>query len=358
MKAALLTEFGAPLVIEEVEPSPLGARDVRVQIDASGVCHTDLTIAHGGLPRDLPIVQGHEGAGTVTDVGPDVSRVRKGDRVIGAIITACGDCWFCLHERSNLCTRLFSLQGTSRAIRANGDMVPGASGLATFAEEMTVDETLLVPVATDLPAEQLALVGCGVATGVGAVFNTAGVEPGSTVAVFGCGGVGQSVVQGCAIAGAARVFAVDPVPMKRDTALRLGATDAIDPTMADPVAQIVETTGGLGVDYAFEVTGIPAVLLQAYRSARRGGTAIMIGMPRHDEVLEVSPFELFVGEKRLVSSVYGTTQVRRDFPRLVALAETGRLDLDALVTQRFSLDRINDAMAALEAGEVIRAVLV
>jgi len=145
MKAALLTEFGAPLVIEEVEPAPLGPRDVRVRIDASGVCHTDLTIAHGGLPRDLPIVQGHEGAGTVTDVGPDVTRVRRGDRVIGAIITACGDCWFCLHERSNLCTRLFSLQGTSRAIRGNGDAVPGASGLATFAEEMSVDETLLVP---------------------------------------------------------------------------------------------------------------------------------------------------------------------------------------------------------------------
>lgn len=358
MKAALLTEFGAPLVIEEVEPAPLGPRDVRVRIDASGVCHTDLTIAHGGLPRELPIVQGHEGAGTVTDVGPDVTRVRRGDRVVGAIITACGDCWFCLHERSNLCTHLFSLHGTPRAVRPNGELIPGASGLATFAEEMTVDETLLVPVATDLPAEQLALLGCGVATGVGAVFNTAGVEPGSTVAVFGCGGVGQSVVQGCALAGAARIFVVDPIPMKRDTALRLGATDAVDPADADPVARIVDATGGLGVDYAFEVTGIPAVLLQAYRTARRGGTAVMIGMPRHDEVLEVSPFELFVGEKTLAASVYGTSQVRRDFPRLVALAESGRLDLGALVSQRFTLERINDAFAALRSGTVIRAVLV
>jgi S-(hydroxymethyl)glutathione dehydrogenase/alcohol dehydrogenase len=358
VKAALLTEFGAPLVLEEVEPAPLGPRDVRVCVDARGVCHTDLTIARGGLPRELPIIPGHEASGTVTDVGPEVSRVRVGERVIGAIITACGNCWFCLHERSNLCTHLFTLQGTPKAYRADGSAVPGASGLATFAEEMTVDETLVVPVATDLPAEQLALVGCGVATGVGAVLNTAQVEPGATVAVFGCGGVGQSVVQGCALAGAARVFAVDPVALKRDTAMRLGATDPVDPAEADPVAQIVEATGGLGVDYAFEVTGIPAVLLQAHRAARRGGTAVMIGMPRHDEMLEVSPFELFVGEKTLAASVYGTTQVRRDFPKLVALAESGRLDLGAMVSARFALDGVNDAIAAMESGDVIRAVLV
>jgi S-(hydroxymethyl)glutathione dehydrogenase/alcohol dehydrogenase len=222
----------------------------------------------------------------------------------------------------------------------------------------SVDETLVVPVATDLPAEQLALVGCGVATGVGAVLNTAHVEPGSTVAIFGCGGVGQSVIQGARIAGAERIFAVDPLDNKRATAAALGATDVIDPVEADPVEQLKAATNGLGVDYAFEVTGIPAVLLQTYRSVRRGGTAVMIGMPRFDETIEFSAMELFMDEKRLASSIYGTTQVRRDFPRLVAMAESGRLDLGALVSQRFSLPEVNDAIAAMASGEVIRAVLV
>jgi S-(hydroxymethyl)glutathione dehydrogenase / alcohol dehydrogenase len=358
VKAALLVSFGEPLAIEDVEPVPVGPHDVRVRVDASGVCHTDLSVARGALPRALPIIPGHEASGTVTEVGRDVTRVRVGDRVIGAIITACGNCWFCVHDRSNLCTHLFELQGSPKATRADGSVVPGASGLATFAEEMTVDETLVVPVATDLPAEQLALVGCGVATGVGAVLNTARVEPGATVAVFGCGGVGQSVVQGARIAGAARIFAIDPVPLKRDTAAALGATDLVDPGFADPVEQVIEATGGLGVDYAFEVTGLPPVMLQTYRSVRRGGTAVMIGMPRHDDRIEFSAFELFVGEKQLASSVYGTTQVRRDFPRLVTMAESGHLDLASLVSRRFSLDQVNDAIAAMERGEVIRAVLV
>ena len=358
MKAALLLEFGKPLAIEQVEPVPVGTHDVRVRIDARGVCHTDLSVTQGALPRSLPIIPGHEASGTVVEVGSDVTRARVGDRVIGAIITACGDCWFCVHDRSNLCTHLFDLQGSAKAIRTGGDPVAGASGLATFAEEMVVDETLVVPVATDLPAEQLALVGCGVATGVGAVLNTAQVEPGASVAVFGCGGVGQSVIQGARIAGAARIFAIDPVALKRDTAAKLGATDVVDPTVADPVDQLVEATGGLGIDYTFEVTGIPEVLLQAYRSARRGGTAVMIGMPRHDDTIEFSAFELFVGEKRLASSIYGTTQVRRDFARLVSMAESGLLDLGSLVSRRFSLEQVNEAMAAIESGDVIRAVLV
>jgi S-(hydroxymethyl)glutathione dehydrogenase / alcohol dehydrogenase len=358
VKAALLVGFNEPLVLEDVVVVAPGPHEVRVHIDARGVCHTDLSIAQGAIPRALPIIPGHEASGTVTEIGSDVTRVKVGDRVIGAIITACGQCWFCLHDRSNLCTHLFSLFGAPKATRRDGTTVPGASGLATFAQEMTVDESLVVPVQTDLPAEQLALVGCGVATGVGAVLNTAAVEPGSTVAIFGCGGVGQSVTQGARIAGASRIFAIDPVPLKRDTALSLGATDAIDPTAFDPVEQLREATAGLGVDYAFEVTGIPDVLLQAYRAARRGGLAVMIGMPRHDDTILFPAFELFMDEKRLASSVYGTTQVRRDFPKLVRMAESGQLDLGSLVSRRFALDDVNDALATMQAGEVIRAVLV
>jgi S-(hydroxymethyl)glutathione dehydrogenase / alcohol dehydrogenase len=357
MKAALLLEAGQPLSIEEVEPAPLGARDVRVRIEASGVCHSDLSVAQGGMPFPLPLILGHEACGIVTDAGAQVSRVKPGDRVVAAIISSCGDCWFCVHDRSNLCSHLFDLMPLPKASRADGTPVPGTTALGTFAEEMSVEETMVVPVTTDLPAEQLALLGCGVATGVGAVLNTAQLEPGSTVAVFGCGGVGQSVIQGSVIAGAERVFAVDPVPMKRDTALRLGATDTIDPGAGDPVERLAEATGGLGVDYAFEVTGLPSVILQTYSAVRRGGTAVVIGMPKFDDMVQFSAWSLFADEKRLLSSVYGTTQPRRDFARLVRMVEAGHLDLGAMVSRRFSLDDVNDAFRAMESGEVIRAVL-
>jgi len=212
------------------------------------------------------------------------------------------------------------------------------AGLGTFSDVMTTGESMLVKVETDLPPEQLALIGCGVTTGVGAALNTARVTPGSSVAVIGCGGVGQAVIQGARIAGAARIF-------------------AIDPANGDPVGQVQAATGGRGADYAFEVIGLPETILQAYQTARRGGTVVIVGMPRFDASVTFPAISLFADEKRTLGCMYGSAQVRRDFPKFIGLVETGRLDISSMVSRRIKLDEVNDAFRAMEAGEVIRSVI-
>jgi S-(hydroxymethyl)glutathione dehydrogenase/alcohol dehydrogenase len=357
MRAAILTAFNEDMVIEEVAAPAPGPRDVVVRIDASGVCHSDLSVAVGNVPMPPPIILGHEGAGTVLEVGKQVSRVAVGDTVIASFVPACGNCFFCLRDQAQLCETMGAHTMVVKGTRADGSTVTGMSGLGTFADVMTVDETMLVKVETDLPAEQLALIGCGITTGVGAALNTAQVEPGSTVAVIGCGGVGQSVIQGARIAGAARIFAIDPVEMKRKTAEQFGATDLVDPGQGDVLEQIQSATGGRGVDFAFEVIGLPETMVQAYQLARRGGTAVIVGMARYDAVVTLPAISLFAENKRILGTMYGAAQVRRDFPRFVSLAETGRLDLGTMVSRRIHLHEVNDAFRAMEAGEVIRSVI-
>jgi S-(hydroxymethyl)glutathione dehydrogenase/alcohol dehydrogenase len=280
-----------------------------------------------------------------------------GDTVIASFIPACGNCWYCLHGKSNLCDKGGELMLATRAHRHDGSNVFGMTGLGTFSDVMTTDQASLVKVETDLPPEQLALIGCGVTTGVGAALNTAQIVPGSTVAVIGCGGVGQAVIQGARIAGASRIFAIDPVEMKRKTAEQLGATDGIDPADGDPTAQVQALTGGRGADYAFEVIGLPETILQAYGTARRGGTVVVVGMARLDAMITMPAISLFAEEKRILGCMYGSAQVRRDFPRFVDLVETGRLDVGSMVSRRIKLDEVNDAFRAMENGEVIRSVI-
>jgi S-(hydroxymethyl)glutathione dehydrogenase/alcohol dehydrogenase len=322
------------------------------------VCHSDLTVQTGGVPMPPPVILGHEGAGTVLEVGPDVVGLSVGDRVIASFIPACGVCWYCLRDQSNLCETANELMFATRGVRADGTPVWGMTGLGTFTDEMVTSQTMLVKVHTDLPADQLALIGCGVTTGVGAALNTAKVEPGSTVAVIGCGGVGQAVIQGARIAGASRIFAIDPVEMKRKTAEQQGATDLIDPADGDPTTQVQELTGGRGVDYAFEVIGLPETMLQAFFTARRGGTVCIVGMPRIEAQVTFPAFPLFSDEKKMLGCFYGSAQVRRDFPRFVSLIETGRLDVGSMVSRHIHLDEVNDAFRAMQAGEVIRSVIV
>src|SRR5262249_54124345 len=221
-------------------------------------------VQRGGVPMPVPLILGHEGAGTVIETGPEVSRVKKGDRVIASFIPACGNCFFCLHEQSNLCEQSTDSMVAARATRDDGSSVFGMTGLGTFADVMMTNEASLVKIETDVPNEQLALIGCGVTTGVGAALLTAKVQPGSTVAVIGCGGVGQSVIQGARIAGASRIFAIDPVELKRKTAEQLGGTGLVDPGDGDPVEQVRALTEGRGADYAFEVIGLPETIQQAY----------------------------------------------------------------------------------------------
>jgi S-(hydroxymethyl)glutathione dehydrogenase/alcohol dehydrogenase len=358
VKAALLLGVNEPLVIETLTPEPLGPHDVRVRIDASGVCHSDVSIATGYVPMPPPVILGHEGAGTVLEVGAQVTRVRVGDRVITSFVPACGACWYCTNDQPQLCERMIDIALARHSRRADGTEVFSMSGLGTFADEMVSHEWSLVAVETDLPAEQLALIGCGVMTGVGAVLNTAEVRPGSTVAVIGLGGVGQAVVQGARVAGAARVIAIDPVAMKRRTAADLGASDLVDPADGDVAEQVRALTGGRGADYAFEVVGRPETMVQARDLTRPGGTVVIVGMPRFDATVTFPAYSMFHDEKALLGSNFGSAHVRRDFPRLVALVEGGSLDLAHMVTRTIALDGVNDAFAAMLDGEVIRSVIV
>jgi S-(hydroxymethyl)glutathione dehydrogenase/alcohol dehydrogenase len=353
----MFTETGKDLSIENVEPTPPGPRDVVVQLGASGVCHSDLSLKNGYVGIMPGTILGHEGAGKVVEVGKEVTKVKAGDHIVAAFIPACGTCWFCLHDASHLCDNELNVMMAMRGNRADGSQYMAMTGLGTFAEAMTCNEQSIVKIETSVPDEQLALIGCGVTTGVGAALNTAKVEPGSTVAVIGCGGVGQAVIQGSRIAGASRIIAVDPVELKRKTAESLGATDFVDPSQGDPVAQVQQLTSGRGVDYAFEVIGLPETTLQAYNMIRKGGTAVMVGMTRAEAQVTLPTFDLFFNEKTLKGCKYGSGQVRRDFQRFADLIETGRLDTSSMVSRTVKLDDVNEAFRAMEAGEVIRSVI-
>ncbi|GAC1586360.1 MAG: Zn-dependent alcohol dehydrogenase [Acidimicrobiales bacterium] len=357
MRIAVYVGPDHPLSVEDAEGLAPGPADVVVEIGASGVCHSDLSVSRGLGGRRGPTVLGHEGAGRVAHVGAAVTRVSVGDRVIASFVPACGRCWWCLNDQSNLCATGSERSAVMRWRRSDGSEANAMSGLGTFSEQMTVHESSVVRVHTDLPDDQIALIGCGVTTGVGAALFTAGVKAGETVAVIGCGGVGQSVIQGARAAGAGRIIAVDPQQLKRDTALTLGATDAVDPSNGDPVDAVRELTDGRGVDYAFEVVGHPDLLLQAFKMARRGGAAVAVGMPQADATMTLPAFPLFYDEKRLLGCFYGSAQVRRDFQRILDLVASGRLDIAAMVTRHCELDEVNDAFRAMEAGEVIRTVI-
>jgi S-(hydroxymethyl)glutathione dehydrogenase/alcohol dehydrogenase len=358
VRAAVFVGIDQPLTIENVKPTEPGPRDVIVEVGASGVCHSDLSIVHGYVPLPPGVVLGHEGAGRVVEVGKEVTKVRKGDRVVASFVPACGTCWFCLHDQSNHCDEEAMTMMTPRGTRPDGSPYVCMTGLGTFAEAVTTSESSVVRIDGDVPDEQLSLIGCGVTTGVGAALNTACVEPGSTVAVIGCGGVGQAVVQGARIAGAARIIAVDMVPMKREQAKKFGATDGVDPKQGDAVDQVKNLTGGRGVDYAFEVIGLPETILQAYNMARKGGTVCIVGMSRMDAQVSFPAFQLFFEEKKILGCKYGSAQVRRDFQRFIDLIESGRLDTTHMVSRTVKLDQVNEAFRAMEAGEVIRSVIV
>jgi S-(hydroxymethyl)glutathione dehydrogenase/alcohol dehydrogenase len=359
VKAAVYTGSGDRPVVEEVDLiGRLGPRDVRVKVEATGVCHSDLSGLRGAYGELEPCIMGHEAAGTVLEVGSLVSRVRVGETVISSFVPVCGECFYCVRGQTNLCETMTSVRGgPKRAMQKDGTPLSGYSGLGTFAEEMVVSEASIVAVHTDLPMQQLALIGCGVTTGVCAVLNTARVEPGSSVAVIGCGAVGASAVQGARIAGATAIFVVDPVDFKRTSALKVGATHPIDPAEGDPVEQLRAATNGRGPDYVLEAVGLPETVRQAYAATRLGGTTVLIGAGLPGAVVTFSVFDLH-REKRLLGCSFGSAQVRRDIPRLVGLAESGNLDLSALVTKTMPLTEVNEAFRAMEAGEVLRSVLV
>lgn len=358
MRAAIFVGTDQDLAIEDVTAMAPGPRDVVVRVAASGVCHSDQSVIDGKFPGAPPIVLGHEGAGTVDWVGAEVTRVRPGDLVILSLTPVCGSCWHCLRQETHLCEFGSVVNARKRVTRTDGTEANCISGLGSFADVMTVDEASCIPVRTDLPADQLALIGCGVTTGLGAALNTAPVRAGDTVAIIGCGGVGLSALQGARIAGATRIIAVDPVALKREAAERHGATDVVDPGAGDPVEQVLALTGGRGVDIAFEAVGHEVLAEQALGMTRRGGTTVFVGVPHWQATLALPIMKLVVQDRTIKGSYYGSARTTRDFPRFIDLIETGRLDLGSMITKHFSLDEVNVALAAMRDGDVVRGVLV
>jgi NDMA-dependent alcohol dehydrogenase len=363
VRAAVLRAVDEPLAVEELELASPGPGEVSVKLGASGVCHSDWNVISGATPNPVPVVLGHEGAGVVESLGEGVTALAEGDHVVLSWLPSCGRCFYCLGGRPVLCEWSTPAMlagtmpdGTSR-LTSNGEAVYHYSFLSTFAERCVVPAASCVPMREDVPFPVAALVGCAVMTGFGAVVNRARAEPGSSVVVFGAGGVGLSAILGARLTGAGTIVAVDPVAFKRELAEELGATHSLDPLRQDVVGEIRALTEGRGADYALDTAGAPGLVGIAYEAVRPGGTVVAVGIPTADAVVAIPGPRLPREEKILTGSLYGSCRPQVDMPLVLDLYLAGRLDLDRLVTRTYALDEINEAFAAMNAGEVARAVI-
>jgi S-(hydroxymethyl)glutathione dehydrogenase/alcohol dehydrogenase len=364
VRAAVAFEARRPLEIAEIDLEGPRQGECLVRLAATGVCHTDAYTLSGRDPEGLfPVVLGHEGAGVVEEVGPGVTSVAPGDHVIPLYIPECRECRYCVSGRTNLCVKLRATQGkglmpdgTSR-LSHKGKMLHHYMGTSTFAERTVLPEIALAKIRKDAPLDKVCLLGCAVTTGIGAVLHTARVEPGSSVAVFGLGGVGLSVVQGAVMAGAERILAVDTNPKKFALAREFGATECLDPKeVGDVVQKIVDTTDG-GVDYSFECVGNVDLMGQALACTQRGwGQSIIIGVAGAGEEIHARPFLLVTG-RSWRGTAFGGTKGRTQLPRFVDRYMAGRIHLDEMVNAVLPLERINEAFDLMHEGEVIRSVI-
>ncbi len=358
MRAAVLPRVGGDELVlrDDVSTVALGSGEVRVRMRAAGVCHSDLSAMDGTLPASEPGVMGHEGAGEVVEIGSQVTDLERGDRVVIAYVPPCGNCRSCLWGQPQLC-ETYVLEGlTSPRFDVGGEAAFGFAGCGTFAEELVVPRSGAIRVDPDVPFEVAALIGCGVLTGVGAVFNTARMPQGANVAVIGCGGVGTAVLQAAKLAGAATVVAVDAAADKHERAKRFGATHTATPEGLSEVKDAV--TGGAGFDYVYEVVGKASTIRAAYDATRRGGTVVVVGAGGAEEKVEFSAQELFITERRILPSFYGSSDVRRDVPLIVDLWRAGRLDLEGMISRRMQLADINEGVRALNVpNDLVRQVV-
>lgn len=357
---ALVADAPNKYSVQEVSLDEPKAGEVLIDMKATGVCHSDLSIINGTLPVGLPMVVGHEGAGIVAAVGEGVTNVSPGDHVVLTWVAICGDCYFCHHEQPYLCSagglaQGKQLDGTSRVHRGD-EALNVMTLLGCMAEKAVVPAISLVKIDHDIPFAVAAMVGCGVMTGVGAAINTAQVKPGSTVAVFGCGGVGLSVIQGAALSGAKTIIAVDLADNKLEMALKFGATHAFKGDKA--LEQIQELTRGIGVDYAFEAVGIPALILQANAVTRRGGELVVVGVGSPTQTINLNAMLMSLTGKTYKGCFYGSANPAKDFPDLLDLYRAGKLNLDGMVTKTYSIDDAVTAIQDLEAGVNARGVII
>jgi NDMA-dependent alcohol dehydrogenase len=351
------------MTVEDVELAAPGPGEVEVRLAASGVCHSDWNVVTGATANPLPAVLGHEGAGVVGAVGEGVETVEEGDHVILSWLPACGRCFYCSRGRQVLCEVAMAdmfrgtLPGGTLRLSQNGDHLYHYSYLSAFAERCIVPEGCCVRIRDDVSLDVAALVGCAVMTGYGAAVTRAGIRPGEAIAIFGAGGVGLSAIMGSKLAGASAIVAVDPFPFRRETALELGATHALDPGADDITAFLREVTDGRGADAAIDSAGAPGVLAQAYAAVRRGGTVVAVGLPPEGTVAQLPASDLAREEKVITGSFYGSCSPQIDMPMLLDLYMDGQLPLDRLISRTYPLEEINEAFAAMNAGEVARAVI-
>mgnify|MGYP002048300744 FL=1 len=358
MKAAVCRVFGEKLSIEDLQLSAPAAGEVRVNLKACAICHSDLFFVDGSWGGDLPQIYGHEAAGVVEAVGPGVERVKPGDHVVVTLIRHCGDCHYCHLDQEVLCETSFPLDERSPLRDHSGVSVGHGLRTGGFAEQVLVEASQVCPVPETIPFDAACLLACGVITGFGAVMNTAAVPRGASVAVIGCGGVGLNALQGALHVGAKPIIALDVVPEKLVAANHFGATDVINSGDGDPLARIQELTGGRGVDYVFVTVGAKAAIDQSIAMLSRGGTAVIVGMPASGVLGEYDPGNLAAAGQRIIGSKMGSARVSVDIPFLARLYLEGALKLDELISGRYPLEHINEAIEDVRRGTALRNVIV
>ncbi|MEM7030435.1 MAG: Zn-dependent alcohol dehydrogenase [Chloroflexota bacterium] len=359
MKAAVCYEFGKPLVVEEVTLEAPRFGEVKVRTAAAAICHSDVHLIRGEWRGQTPVIAGHETSGVVEEVGEGVTLVKPGDHVVMSLLRSCGRCFYCAEGDTHMCEADYSLDTEPRFRNQNGEPIHHGIRTAGFAEYTLVDQSQLVPIPKEIPLDSASLLACGVITGLGAVVNTAGVEAGRSVVVIGVGGVGLNSIQGAALSGAYPVIAIDLLDSKLEASREFGATHIINAkTTEDVPAAVKALTNGRGADYVFVTVGSTAAGQQALTLIRPGGTVTLVGIPEIGATLPISPFFGVTQEQKIIGSSMGSTRLSVDIPRLIDLYESKQLKLDELVTKRYPLDQINEAIESMERGEALRNVIV
>jgi S-(hydroxymethyl)glutathione dehydrogenase / alcohol dehydrogenase len=358
MNAAVCRAFGEPLVIEQVTLAAPSTGEVRVKIAATAICHSDITYADGGWGGTLPAIYGHECAGVVESIGPGVFGLSIGDTVVVTLIRSCGRCHGCLRGQPVTCEATFPLDEQSPLTDANGESIVQSMRTGGFAEFVLVDQSQVVAIAKDVSSDVASLLACGVITGFGAVTNTAAIEAGSHVVVFGCGGVGLNAIQGARVSGAQTIIAVDTADSKLEAARVFGATHVISPRKNDVLASVLSHTNGRGADYVFVTVGAKTVFDQSYSLLAKAGAVVLVGMPASGVMSEIDPGTMAAYSQRILGSKMGSARIAIDIPNLVSLYQQGRVKLDELISGRYPLEQINEAIAEVKTGEALRNVII
>lgn len=358
MKAAVCYEFGQPLVIDDVDLDLPDPGEVKVRLAATAICHSDIHLINGEIGGEVPFVPGHESAGTIVEVGKGVASVKPGDPVVVSLIRSCGTCFYCTARLPHLCGAKWPLDTKSRHKNKKGQELVRTSKVNGFAEYTLVDQSQIVKIPNEMPLDRAAMLACGFITGFGAVVNYAKVEPLASVVVIGAGGVGLNSIQGASFVGAHPIIAVDILDYKLERALDFGATHTVNAAKADdPIEVVKEITSGRGADYVFVTVGSHAAVRQGFEMSGKRGKTVIIGLAMGDlSSFQVS--DLLFTERTLTGCFMGSTQLSLDIPRYVDLYLAGRIKLDELITARYSLDQINEAIASLKNGEALRNVIV